>query len=100
MLLRRLLLPLAALFLLALSPRATLAQSQPGSGEVQPLRFSLHGHVLDPTRAPIAGARVTAVPEGGGAGSSVLSDQNGDFTLVLNPGRYTIAVIADGFVAA
>ncbi len=100
MLLRRLLLPLAALFLLALSPRATLAQSQPGSGEVQPLRFSLHGHALDPTRAPIAGARVTAVPEGGGAGSSVLSDQNGDFTLVLNPGRYTIAVIADGFVAA
>ena len=26
--------------------------------------FTLHGHILDAMRAPIAGARVTAVPDG------------------------------------
>ena len=87
--LRRLLLLLAAVSLVF--PRPVGAQ---------PARFSLHGRVLDPMRGSIAGARITGVPDGHIAGQAAVSDQNGDFTLVLDAGRYTITVIADGFLAA
>jgi len=59
-------------------------------------RVSFQGRVLDPARAPIAGARVTAIAEGG-AGSSAVSGQSGDFTLALSPNRYTVKIVADGF---
>ena len=60
--------------------------------------FSLEGRVVDSTQAPIAGARVTAVPDGQSFGPSVLTDQRGGFTLKLAPGSYRLAVAADGFV--
>ena len=88
--------PVVAL-LLALSMAAgrlataqTAAQAPPRSGTVQ-------GKVLDPTRAPVAGARITAGPGGIGSGRSAVSDQNGEFTLSLDPGSYTIKVAAEGF---
>ena len=72
----------------------------PRPAGAQPARFSLHGRVLDPLRASIAGARITGVPDGQIAGQAAVSDQNGDFTLVLDAGRYTITVTSDGFLAA
>jgi len=60
----------------------------------------LRGKVADPAGAPIAGARITAVPEGRGAGSSTVSDQSGEFSLSLEPGGYTIKIIAQGFLEA
>ena len=59
---------------------------------------SLEGRVLDSTRAPIAGARVTAVPDGQSHGPSAITDQRGGFTLKLAPGTYRLDVAVDGFV--
>ena len=60
-------------------------------------RGAVHGRVLDPTRAPIAGARILVSPQGQRPGPSAVSDQNGEFTLSLDPGTYTIQVVAEGF---
>jgi catecholate siderophore receptor len=60
--------------------------------------FSLEGRILDSTQAPIAGARVTAAPDGRTTGSSTVTDQRGAFMLKLTPGRYRVTVVADGFV--
>ena len=62
--------------------------------------FSLGGTVLDSFHAPIAGARVTAVPDGQSAGPSTVTDERGAFTLVLTPGPYTLSVAVDGFLEA
>src|SRR5437773_9413962 len=59
--------------------------------------FSLAGRILDATRAPIAGAHVTAVPDGQTSSPSALTDPRGSFTLLLMPGTYTLRVTADGF---
>jgi catecholate siderophore receptor len=59
---------------------------------------SLEGRVVDLTQASIAGARVTAVPEGQSTGPSVLTDQRGEFTLKVAAGFYRLTVAADGFV--
>src|SRR5262249_44872270 len=58
----------------------------------------LRGKALDPAGAPIAGAGVTAVPEGRGVESSTVSDQSGEFSLSLEPGAYTIKINAQGFL--
>lgn len=71
-----------------------LAASAAGPG------VSLHGNVLDPTRAPIASAQVIAVPDGEGVGASATTDRQGEFALVLAPGSYTITVAAEGFAEA
>jgi catecholate siderophore receptor len=59
----------------------------------------VRGRVLDPNRAAIAGARIItlrkAVP-----GSSTLSNANGEFSLSLEPGEYTLKISADGFAEA
>ena len=60
---------------------------------------TVHGRVLDATRAPIAGARVTTLAgDGRATGHSAVSNQNGEFTLTLDPGGYTFKVAAQGFL--
>ncbi|MEO6236938.1 MAG: TonB-dependent siderophore receptor [Vicinamibacterales bacterium] len=59
--------------------------------------FSLRGKVLDSIGAPLAGAHVTAVPDGQGQPASAATDNAGDFALMLQPGSYTVTVSADGF---
>ncbi|MGB7218107.1 MAG: TonB-dependent siderophore receptor [Vicinamibacterales bacterium] len=61
-------------------------------------RFPFEGKVLDATGMPIAGARVTAVPQGQNSGPSTLTDERGEFTIVLDAGRYIITVGAAGFL--
>src|SRR6187200_3504412 len=58
---------------------------------------TLHGVVLDPSRAPIAGARVTAVAEGRPP-STTTSDQRGEFVIDLAAGDYSLIISARGFV--
>src|SRR5262245_33043056 len=88
---RRLLLLCTALIGLPFSPlHAADRSSDP---------FTLHGHVFDPSRGCIAGARIDAAPQGTGAARSTTSDQAGEFTLVLQPGDYTVTVVAAGFNA-
>jgi catecholate siderophore receptor len=56
-----------------------------------------HAVVLDSTRAPIAGARVTGtVPQGQPVGA--VTNERGEFTLPLPaPGTYTVTIDSDGF---
>jgi catecholate siderophore receptor len=61
-------------------------------------RSSIHGKVMDPNRAAIAGARINA--QGSHANFPAVSDANGDFSLALPPGEYTFTVIAEGFAAS
>lgn len=61
-------------------------------------RVFFQGRVLDPALAPIAGARITASLESRALTSSAESDRNGEFSLLLEPGGYTIRIIAEGFV--
>jgi catecholate siderophore receptor len=65
--------------------------------QAQSSQLSLRGKVLDPARAPIAGAQITAIPEGYSSGPSMVSNQLGEFSLPLEPGNYTLKIIADGF---
>lgn len=62
---------------------------------------SLRGKVVDLARAPIAGARITAVPEGSSSATTsattTTSDEAGEFNLTLQPGRYIVTILADGF---
>ena len=58
---------------------------------------TLHGVVLDPSRAPIAGARVTAVAEGRPP-STTTTDQRGEFVIDLAAGDYSLTISARGFV--
>jgi catecholate siderophore receptor len=81
----------ASLVILALVPAA--ARAQPAAAAIP-----LDGRVLDASQAPIAGARVTAVPDAAASGPSTLTDQRGAFTLILAPGIYTLKVAADGFL--
>src|SRR6266536_6292179 len=83
-------LALVVALLALLHPSPVVAQAVPPG-------FSLEGRVLDSTHAPIAGARVTATPDGQASGSSTVTDQYGAFKLKLAPGRYRVSVVADGF---
>ena len=50
-------------------------------------RSTVRGRVLDPTRAPIPDARITAVREGRASELSAVSDSNGEFSLALDAGQ-------------
>lgn len=63
------------------------AQAQPAT---------LRGKVLDPARAPIAGARITAVSDGNSVTSTTVSGPRGDFSIAL-PSNPTVKIEADGF---
>jgi len=68
-----------------------------GQVRAQDTKQPLTGVVVDPARAPIAGAKINAALVGRGLGSSTLSDQAGQFSLALEPGTYTLTIVADGF---
>ncbi|HEV2860504.1 MAG TPA: TonB-dependent siderophore receptor [Pyrinomonadaceae bacterium] len=57
----------------------------------------LRGKVLDPNRAAVAGARVVAEPVGRPGALSATADENGEFSLTVEPGEYTLNVSAQGF---
>ena len=61
-------------------------------------RFVLQGKVLDPTRAPVSAARVTAVSSDLRSSPTALTDVNGEFKLAVPPGTYTLTVKASGFL--
>jgi catecholate siderophore receptor len=57
----------------------------------------LRGRIVDPTRAPIAGAEVTAVRAAPAVTATTMSDQNGDFVIQLEPGTYVVTISSAGF---
>src|SRR5262245_11021568 len=69
-------------------PAATSAQSA----------ISVTGTVLDQSGGVIPGARVTVTPVGSTETLASATDQRGEFTLSLSPGRYGVTIGADGFL--
>src|SRR5262245_14557879 len=94
---RSILVCLTAIILAALHA-ALHAAPHPAPAAAQ-TAYQIHGRVLDPVRAPIAGARVTVAADGVDSLTAV-SDARGEFTVALPPGRYAVTVAADGFVEA
>jgi catecholate siderophore receptor len=68
--------------------------------QVMTNQSSLRGKVLDPNRAVVAGARVVAQAKGRSSSFSAVTDLNGEFSLALKPGEYTLKVVAEGFSEA
>lgn len=58
---------------------------------------ALQGKVLDSTRTPLPGARITAIPENHAPAFSTVSNPVGDFSLTVEPGKYTLQIRVDGF---
>lgn len=58
---------------------------------------SLRGRVLDQNRAAIPSANVVVEATGMSGIISVVTDQNGEFSLMLEPGEYTVRVSVDRF---
>lgn len=69
----------------------------PSQAEVVNARSSLRGRVLDQNRAAIPSAKVIAEATGGSGSVSAITDQNGEFSLMLEPGEYTVRVTVNGF---
>ena len=72
--------------------------SIPSFAQTSPDVFAIRGTVLDPSRAPVAGARVSAAPVGQGRATSTLTDYRGQFRLDLQRADYIVTIHADGFV--
>ena len=67
------------------------------AAQAVPPQIAVQGRVVDPSKAPIVGAEITAIPAGQNTGPSVVTDQGGEFALTLAPGRYTLWIRANGF---
>src|SRR6266850_3415678 len=71
-----------------------LAASAPSYAQTTVFR----GRIVDPMRAAVAGARISALPERGGTAAAIVSDETGGFALELDAGTYTLTVSSPGFV--
>jgi len=69
----------------------------PSRADVENPRSSLRGRVLDQNRAAIPGAKVLVEATGISAVTSAVTDQNGEFSLTLEPGEYAVRVTVNGF---
>ncbi len=61
---------------------------------------TVHGRVVDPSNGAIAGAQVTVTSDRPGAAASTVTNQQGEFEMVMDAGSYTVRVSANGFVEA
>ncbi|HEX7997834.1 MAG TPA: TonB-dependent siderophore receptor [Pyrinomonadaceae bacterium] len=61
---------------------------------------TIRGKVLDPNRAAVVGASVVAEASGRSFSFSATTDQNGEFSLAVEPGEYTVRIVANGFSEA
>ena len=89
----------ACLFAVALVLVSLLASTSASAGQ-GPERLTIRGSVLDPSRAPVAGARVTAVTKNRTRAGTAITDQRGEFALEVVPQELTLTITAAGFVAA
>jgi catecholate siderophore receptor len=63
----------------------------------QSLPAILNGQIFDPAHETVSRAKITVTSESRGAETATASDQNGEFSLSLTPGHYTILIAAQGF---
>ncbi|HTC62542.1 MAG TPA: TonB-dependent receptor [Candidatus Saccharimonadales bacterium] len=79
-------------FTIIFTPPGLLAQSQTAK---------ISGVITDPHGAAIAGARVSAESASpGSAAASVVSANDGQFSLILVPGKYRLTIARDSFATA
>jgi catecholate siderophore receptor len=64
------------------------------------MQSQLRGRVLDPNHAAIAGVKVTAARNGRDVSTTAVSNASGEFSLLLEPGEYTLTCSAEGFAEA
>src|SRR5215212_7272398 len=57
---------------------------------------TVQGKVLDPNRAAIQGADVW-IGAAGLPSASAVTDRNGEFSVMLEPGEYQVRIMAEGF---
>jgi catecholate siderophore receptor len=88
---------LIACLLSFITPTPTAAFDVPVHNE-QP--SEIHGRIVDATGAAIVGAQVTLTPDRPGAAVSAVTNQQGEFRVVVTAGTYTVRVTAIGFAEA
>jgi catecholate siderophore receptor len=78
---------------------AATAAAQTETAPTSPVAslVTIRGVVLDPTRAPISGARIT-MEASSLAARSTMTDERGEFSFSVPDGRYDVTVAANGFV--
>src|ERR1700755_3379056 len=63
-------------------------------------QLRIGGKVMDQNRAVIAGAKVNITAKGGVGNFTTVTDQNGEFSLSVQPGEYLLEIEANGFERA
>ncbi len=85
--------PVSRIFgLLLLLGAITAAEAQTLSAKLE-----ISGRIVDQNGAVVAGAKVTAVAVDAKSELSSATNENGEFSILVEPGRYKIKVAADGF---
>ena len=64
---------------------------------VETASSQIQGKILDPSLAPVEGAKITAIATNRSFSSTAVADQNGQFSFRLEPGDYTLKITARGF---
>jgi hypothetical protein len=80
----------ALIFALLLMMGGTALAQLAGKGAIS-------GTVLDPTGASVPGASITVTNIDNGVSTTATSTSAGDFTVSLDPGSYTVTIVAQGF---
>lgn len=74
-------------YLFSLSLILFVAGTLPCQAQTPTPQPSLRGKVLDPNRAVVAGAKIVVEAKGRSVNFSAVTDQNGEFSLSLEPGE-------------
>jgi len=83
-------------FFLLLFAAAIHSSAQAGDAFTQ---SQLRGRVLDPDRAAVAGVKITA-SRNGQPDATAFTNASGEFSLLLEPGEYSLKFFAEGFAEA
>src|SRR5258706_8627348 len=83
-------------FFLLLFAAAVHSSAQAGNAFTQ---SQLRGRVLDPDRAAVAGVKITA-SRNGQTDATAFTNASGEFSLLLEPGEYSLNFFAEGFAEA
>lgn len=81
--------------LMVLVAGTLLCQAQAPTASATNDRSLVQGRVLDPNRAAVAGATISV--RGADSALSPVTDRDGNFSVMVAPGEYTLKINAEGF---
>lgn len=84
-------------FFLALFSFGTIVGVNAAVTDETSVLVTIRGTIFDQNRAPVSGAKITAVSKGGQRSISSVTDDNGAFSLDLPPMEYILRISASGF---